>query len=108
VSVLEVRDLTVTFAQRGGPAAAAVDGVSLTLRAGQTLALVGESGCTTRRRPAKLQRCSRGSLTAARCGAILACGVVGAVSRGPPGSSPGLAERLRGVAHAARAPVSRC
>jgi peptide/nickel transport system ATP-binding protein len=44
VSVLEVRDLTVDYGQRGGSKLRAVDGVSLTLREGQTLALVGESG----------------------------------------------------------------
>ena len=50
--VLEVRDLTKTFPiVRGGAirrtvgAVHAVDGVSLTIGAGETLALVGESGC---------------------------------------------------------------
>jgi peptide/nickel transport system ATP-binding protein len=44
VSTLEVRDLTVEFGQRGGASLRAVDGLSMTLREGQTLALVGESG----------------------------------------------------------------
>jgi peptide/nickel transport system ATP-binding protein len=44
VSVLEVRDLTVEFGQRGGGRLRAVDNLSFALREGQTLALVGESG----------------------------------------------------------------
>jgi peptide/nickel transport system ATP-binding protein len=44
MSILEVTDLTVRFGQRGGPKLTAVDGLSLTLREGHTLALVGESG----------------------------------------------------------------
>jgi len=49
--VLDVRDLAVHFAPRGGgfgrprPAVKAVDGVDLTIGAGETLGLVGESGC---------------------------------------------------------------
>jgi peptide/nickel transport system ATP-binding protein len=48
--VLDVRDLHVSFASRQAwwqstHAVPAVQGVSLTIRAGQTLALVGESGC---------------------------------------------------------------
>lgn len=42
--VLEVRDLTVRFGQRGAGSLTAVDSLSLALRAGRTLALVGESG----------------------------------------------------------------
>ncbi len=45
---LEVTDLSVAFRARGGDAGAealAVDGVSFTVGAGETLALVGESGC---------------------------------------------------------------
>jgi oligopeptide/dipeptide ABC transporter ATP-binding protein len=43
-TVLEARRLKVHFAGRGGPVAHAVDGVDLTVRAGEILALVGESG----------------------------------------------------------------
>jgi peptide/nickel transport system ATP-binding protein/oligopeptide transport system ATP-binding protein len=47
-SLLEVEDLAVHFPVRGaggGSVVKAVDGVSLSLTAGRTLALVGESGC---------------------------------------------------------------
>jgi peptide/nickel transport system ATP-binding protein len=44
VSVLDVRNLTVEFGQRGGGKLLAVDNLSFGLREGQTLALVGESG----------------------------------------------------------------
>jgi oligopeptide/dipeptide ABC transporter ATP-binding protein len=49
--VLDVRDLAVHFTPRAGwfgrprPAVKAVDGVDLTIGAGETLGLVGESGC---------------------------------------------------------------
>jgi ABC-type dipeptide/oligopeptide/nickel transport system ATPase component len=43
-SLLEIADLAVTFGVAGGRVRA-VDGVSLTIHRGQTLALVGESGC---------------------------------------------------------------
>jgi oligopeptide/dipeptide ABC transporter ATP-binding protein len=45
-TLLEVRDLRVHFPlAEAGKAVRAVDGVSLSLQAGETLALVGESGC---------------------------------------------------------------
>jgi oligopeptide/dipeptide ABC transporter ATP-binding protein len=43
--LLEVRDVTVSFGARRGAVARAVDGVSLAVRPGEVLALVGESGC---------------------------------------------------------------
>jgi peptide/nickel transport system ATP-binding protein len=42
--VLQVEDLRVTFSSPAGPLHA-VDGISLTVGAGETVALVGESGC---------------------------------------------------------------
>ena len=42
--ILDVRDLTVVFDMPSGQATA-VDGVTLDIRAGETLGLVGESGC---------------------------------------------------------------
>jgi len=43
-AVLAVRDLSVAFDGPGGPVTV-VDGVSFTLRAGEVLGIVGESGC---------------------------------------------------------------
>jgi peptide/nickel transport system ATP-binding protein len=43
--LLEVRGLEVRFAARKGATARAVDGVDLSVREGEVLALVGESGC---------------------------------------------------------------
>ncbi|WP_369124087.1 ABC transporter ATP-binding protein [Jiangella anatolica] len=42
--LLDVRDLSVTFARKSGPTVHAVDGVSFTVRPGETVGLVGESG----------------------------------------------------------------
>ena len=42
--LLEVRDAAVEFSTHGGTIRA-VDGVSLTVNAGETVAVVGESGC---------------------------------------------------------------
>ncbi|MET0744507.1 MAG: oligopeptide/dipeptide ABC transporter ATP-binding protein [Microvirga sp.] len=42
--MLEIKDLEIAYRSHGG-LVRAVDGVSLTVRAGQTLGLVGESGC---------------------------------------------------------------
>ena len=43
--LLDVQDLTVTFASHGETPFTAVDGVSFRVHAGQTVGLVGESGC---------------------------------------------------------------
>ena len=44
-SLLSVRDLRVTFTRHGEEPFTAVDGVSFDVRPGQTVGLVGESGC---------------------------------------------------------------
>ena len=44
-TLLEVRDLRVSFPVSGGRTIHPVDGVSFALERGRTLALVGESGC---------------------------------------------------------------
>ncbi|TIC80457.1 ABC transporter ATP-binding protein [Nocardioides sp. GY 10113] len=41
---LEARDVAVSFTSRGGAVAAALDGVDLSVRSGEIVALVGESG----------------------------------------------------------------
>ena len=43
--LLSVRDLRVTFTRQGEKPFRAVDGVSFDVRPGQTVGLVGESGC---------------------------------------------------------------
>ena len=43
--VLEVDDLAVTFSRRGETPTRAVDGVSFSVAPGETIGLVGESGC---------------------------------------------------------------
>ncbi|MBW8173848.1 ABC transporter ATP-binding protein [Ornithinimicrobium sp. Arc0846-15] len=43
--LLEVEDLRVTFGGRKGPQFTAVDGISFSVAPGQTVGLVGESGC---------------------------------------------------------------
>lgn len=45
MSLLEVRDLQVHFPLSGGQTVRAVDGVSFTVERGETLGVVGESGC---------------------------------------------------------------
>ena len=77
--LLSVRDLHVTFT-RGGHTVHAVSGVSFDLTAGETLGLVGESGCgksTTGRAVAQVIKPTRGSvvlggveLTTCRPGAL--------------------------------------
>ncbi|NNG39134.1 ABC transporter ATP-binding protein [Flexivirga sp. ID2601S] len=44
-SLLSVRDLVVEFGGKGRPTFRAVDGVSFDVKPGQTIGLVGESGC---------------------------------------------------------------
>ncbi|WP_256461075.1 ATP-binding cassette domain-containing protein [Blastococcus sp. PRF04-17] len=43
--VLEVDDLAVLFQRKGEQATRAVDGVSFAVAPGETIGLVGESGC---------------------------------------------------------------
>jgi peptide/nickel transport system ATP-binding protein len=45
MALLEVRDLSVVFQRKGEAAFTAVDGVSFDVEPGQTVGLVGESGC---------------------------------------------------------------
>jgi peptide/nickel transport system ATP-binding protein len=45
MALLDVRDLKVVFNRRGAEPFAAVDGVSFAVEPGQTVGLVGESGC---------------------------------------------------------------
>ncbi len=44
-TLLDVRDIRVTFHVADGPPVRAVEGVSFTIEKGETLAVVGESGC---------------------------------------------------------------
>ena len=68
-NLLEVRDLAVHFAVRNaakGQSVRAVDGLNLDLKRGETLGLVGESGCgksTAGRAILQLLRPTRGSVT---------------------------------------------
>jgi oligopeptide transport system ATP-binding protein len=64
-TILEVEGLSVTFHSHGGPLKA-VDSVSLSLHAGETLGLVGESGCgktTVAKSIAGLQRPDTGRIS---------------------------------------------
>src|SRR4051794_41850357 len=45
MALLDVRDLSVVFRRKGAEPFTAVDGVSFTVEPGQTVGLVGESGC---------------------------------------------------------------
>jgi len=45
MTLLDVRDLSVVFTRRGASSFTAVDGVSFSVEPGQTVGLVGESGC---------------------------------------------------------------
>ena len=63
--LLEVHDLKKHFPVRGGGTVRAVDGVSFAVDAGQTYALVGESGCgktTIARQLLLLERPSAGTI----------------------------------------------
>src|SRR5258708_21886604 len=62
---LRVTDLAVHYPARNGPPVRAVDGVSLAIASGETLGLVGESGCgksTVSRAVVGLQPPTRGSI----------------------------------------------
>ena len=62
---LTVTDLAVHYPVRGGPPVRAVDGLSFTIAPGETLGLVGESGCgksTVSKAIVGLQRPTRGSV----------------------------------------------
>jgi peptide/nickel transport system ATP-binding protein len=64
--LLEATDLHVEFAGRGGRRARAVDGVNLSIGAGEIVALVGESGCgktTLARTLLGLERPTSGRIT---------------------------------------------
>ena len=64
-AALAVTDLAVHYPARKGPPVRAVDGVSLAVARGETLGLVGESGCgktTVARCVVGLQRPTRGSV----------------------------------------------
>ena len=64
-AALEVRDAAVHYPARSGPPVRAVDGVSFAIAPGETLGLVGESGCgksTVARAIVGLQPVTRGSI----------------------------------------------
>jgi oligopeptide/dipeptide ABC transporter ATP-binding protein len=64
-AVLEAADVAVEFSTRGGQVATALDGVNLSLRAGEMVAIVGESGSgktTLARTLMGLERPSRGEV----------------------------------------------
>ena len=69
--LLQVEDLHVTF-RRGNTAVQAVAGISFSLRKGETLGLVGESGCgksTTGRAIVQVERADLGHHPLRRHGA---------------------------------------
>ena len=59
MSILEVRNLSVEFAQRDGSRLRAVDNVSFELQAGETLALVGRAAAAIRWWPGRCPSCLR-------------------------------------------------
>ena len=44
-NILQIRDLTLSVAERDGSMATAVDHISFDVREGEILGIVGESGC---------------------------------------------------------------
>lgn len=65
IDALRITDLTVHYPARHGPPVRAVDGVSLQIDPGETLGLVGESGCgksTVARAVVGLQAATAGSI----------------------------------------------
>jgi oligopeptide/dipeptide ABC transporter ATP-binding protein len=64
-TVIEMRDVVKTYRTRGRGQVSALDGISLRVRAGETLGLVGESGCgksTTARLLVGLERPTSGTV----------------------------------------------
>lgn len=57
-NILEVRNLTKHFKAGRRQVVHAVDDVSLTLKKGRTLGLVGESGCGSQAVPERLSECT--------------------------------------------------
>jgi ABC-type glutathione transport system ATPase component len=44
-TVAQVRELAITYSSEGGDAISALDGVSIDIRAGEVVGILGESGC---------------------------------------------------------------
>lgn len=44
-NLIEVKDMKIHFQQKGGKVVKAVDGITFSIRKGETFGIVGESGC---------------------------------------------------------------